>query len=132
MHIQAFYALNMDDLEKLGINPLAIRKMLLIAIQSECECAVICCCEANKSVWIDKSLSKYPCKPLEMTSLLAALFQMKIVFAFAKSPGQEGVGETPPQVRIIIKAVDNGAPCTSMRPHVHFMLPSHASPLPCP
>ena len=66
-------------------------------------------------------LSKYPCQSLAITSLLAALFQMNIDFAIAKSQGQEEVGETP-QVRIIVKAIDNGAPCTSMQTHVHFMM----------
>ena len=36
MHIQEFFTLTMDELEKLGIEPMAIRKKLLLAIKSEC------------------------------------------------------------------------------------------------
>ena len=43
MHIQAFFALTMDELTQLGVGPLAIRKKLFIEIQSECECTNICC-----------------------------------------------------------------------------------------
>ena len=34
-HIQAFFALTMDELKQLGIEPMAIRKKLFMAIQSE-------------------------------------------------------------------------------------------------
>ena len=43
MHIQAFFALTMDELKQLGVEPMAIRKKLFMAIQSECECTEICC-----------------------------------------------------------------------------------------
>ena len=39
MHIQEFFALTMDELEELGIEPMAIRKKLHLAIQSECTIA---------------------------------------------------------------------------------------------
>ena len=43
MHIQAFFALTMDELKLMGVKPMAIRKKLFMAIQSECECTDICC-----------------------------------------------------------------------------------------
>ena len=59
MHIQAFFA---DELKQLGVEPMANRKKLFMAIQIECECTDICCEEAlnhghgtNKEM--DKSLS---------------------------------------------------------------------------
>ena len=41
MHIQVFLALTMDELKQLGIEPMAIRKKLFMAMQSESSIDII-------------------------------------------------------------------------------------------